>query len=95
MLGWCLSAFGIGQLIIWAIIAVYKSPEPRLYDRFKSAFKPSKQWGPLDPALLKVYQQTVTDANTAQSLGAAKSGLWFKIYDNIFNWIYIYIYIYI
>ena len=84
-IGWCISAFGIGQLIIWGIIAICQSPEPRLYDRFINAFKPSAQWGPLDSSLLKVYQQTINDANTAQSLGVTKSGFWFKIYDNIFN----------
>ncbi|XP_065367623.1 sodium-dependent nutrient amino acid transporter 1-like [Calliphora vicina] len=84
-LGWCISAFGIGQLFLWAFIGTYKRPEARLCDRIKNSFKPSKYWGPLDPCTLKLYKQSIDESNICGSLGGTKTGFWYKIYDNIFN----------
>lgn len=80
-----MSTFGIGQLLIWAFIEVYQRSETNLCDRIKYAFKPSTHWGPLDPATLKRYQQSVNETDIAETLSVKSTGFWFKIYDNIFN----------
>ncbi|XP_065369350.1 sodium-dependent nutrient amino acid transporter 1-like [Calliphora vicina] len=85
VIGWCISAFAICQLFVWAFIATYKRPEARLCDRIKNAFKPSTYWGPIDPSTLKLYNQSIDESNIAASLGGTKTGFWYKIYDNIFN----------
>ncbi|KAL9916420.1 sodium-dependent nutrient amino acid transporter 1-like isoform 3-T8 [Glossina fuscipes fuscipes] len=46
--GWCISAFGIGQLLFWAVYAILRSPGDCFWDRMKTAFKPKCDWGPLD-----------------------------------------------
>ncbi|KAI8120517.1 hypothetical protein FF38_10479 [Lucilia cuprina] len=84
VLGWCISAFGIGQLIIWGCITIYQRPESKLCDRIKNAFKPATHWGPLEPTILKSYKQSL-ESEIVNSLGVIRTGFWFKIYDNIFN----------
>ncbi|KAM7342265.1 sodium-dependent nutrient amino acid transporter 1-like [Cochliomyia hominivorax] len=85
VIGWCISAFSIGQLFVWAFIAIYKRPESKLGDRIKYAFKPQTNWGPLDSSTLKQYKQSVNETEISNSLKIRKTGFWFKIYDNIFN----------
>ncbi|KAI8120513.1 Sodium-dependent nutrient amino acid transporter 1 [Lucilia cuprina] len=84
VLGWCVSAFCIGQLLIWACITIYKRPESKLCDRIKTTFNPLSYWGPLDPSTLKSYKQSI-ESDVANTLGVTNRGFWFKIYDNIFN----------
>ncbi|XP_065369295.1 sodium-dependent nutrient amino acid transporter 1-like [Calliphora vicina] len=81
--GWCLSAFGIGQLLFWAIYAVHKRPGNTLWERFVNSFKPTPDWGPLDPTVLKVYKLCMDDSK--MELMFKKNGFWHRIYDNIFG----------
>ncbi|TDG44561.1 hypothetical protein AWZ03_009033 [Drosophila navojoa] len=82
--GWGLSAFGVGQLLIWAVPAVRRQPvELGLWVRIRKAFEPLPNWGPADPKTLKRYQLHVEQANVSSMF--QRSGIWHKIYDNIFG----------
>ncbi|XP_037821703.1 sodium-dependent nutrient amino acid transporter 1 [Lucilia sericata] len=81
--GWCLSAFGIGQLLFWGIHAVHKCPGGTLWERFVNSFKPKADWGPLDPTVLKVYKLCMDDSKI--ELMFKRNGFWYRIYDNIFG----------
>ncbi|XP_017868514.1 PREDICTED: sodium-dependent nutrient amino acid transporter 1 [Drosophila arizonae] len=82
--GWCLSAFGVGQLVIWAVPAVRRQPvELGLWVRIRKAFEPLPNWGPADPKTLRRYQLHVEQANVSSMF--QRSGIWHKIYDNIFG----------
>ncbi|EDW10664.1 sodium-dependent nutrient amino acid transporter 1 [Drosophila mojavensis] len=82
--GWCLSAFGVGQLLIWAVPAVRRQPvELGLWVRIRKAFEPLPNWGPADPKTLRRYQLHVEQANVSSMF--QRSGIWHKIYDNIFG----------
>ncbi|XP_060654099.1 sodium-dependent nutrient amino acid transporter 1 [Drosophila nasuta] len=82
--GWCLSAFGVGQVLFWAISAVRSQPaELSLCQRIRKAFEPLPSWGPADPHTLKRYQLHMEQANVSAMF--QRSGIWHKIYDNIFG----------
>ncbi|KAH8345443.1 hypothetical protein KR084_000740 [Drosophila pseudotakahashii] len=82
--GWCLSAFGVGQVLFWAIPAVRKQPSHLgLWARVRKAFEPLPNWGPTDPQTLKRYQLYVQEGR-ANAL-FLRSSIWHKIYDNIFG----------
>uniref|UniRef100_A0AAG5DIX9 Transporter n=1 Tax=Anopheles atroparvus TaxID=41427 RepID=A0AAG5DIX9_ANOAO len=49
-IGWCIFAFGLMQLPIWAAYAVYKQSGKSLTEKIRNAFKPIAAWGPIDPA---------------------------------------------
>ncbi|KAH8400678.1 hypothetical protein KR009_000293 [Drosophila setifemur] len=82
--GWCLSAFGVGQVLFWAIPAVRKQPAHLgLWARIRKAFEPLPNWGPTDPHTLKRYQLFVQEDNASAMF--RRSSIWHKIYDNIFG----------
>lgn len=82
--GWCLSAFGVGQLLFWAIPAVKSQPaELSLWLRIRKAFEPLPSWGPADPHTLKRYKLFMEQANDSAMF--QRTGIWHKIYDNIFG----------
>ncbi|XP_075167565.1 sodium-dependent nutrient amino acid transporter 1-like [Haematobia irritans] len=83
ILGWCLTAVGLSQLLLWGFYAVHNGrPELSFGKRFKNACKSLPDWGPLDPKHLKEYQQYVAEHET---LAVQKHGFWEKFYDNIFG----------
>lgn len=57
--GWCLSAFGILQLPLWGIYAVYRrrNEGESILKRILVSFKPTSDWGPIDPILNEKYKQ--------------------------------------
>ncbi|XP_013107991.2 sodium-dependent nutrient amino acid transporter 1 isoform X1 [Stomoxys calcitrans] len=79
-LGWCITAIGVGQLLIWGSYAIWSGPELSFDERFRGAFKPASDWGPLDPTALKEYQDFVRETTSIK-----KTGTWSKILDNIFG----------
>ncbi|XP_030371971.1 sodium-dependent nutrient amino acid transporter 1 [Scaptodrosophila lebanonensis] len=82
--GWCLSAFGIGQVLFWAIPAVRRQPSSLpLCARIRKAFEPLPSWGPTEPQTFKRYQAFMQEANVSTMF--QRSGIWHKIYDNIFG----------
>ncbi|SPP74041.1 sodium-dependent nutrient amino acid transporter 1 isoform X2 [Drosophila guanche] len=82
--GWCLSAFGVGQVLFWAIPAVRRQPSNlSLCARIRKAFEPLPNWGPADPGTLKRYQLYVQEGQANAIF--QRSSIWHKIYDNIFG----------
>ncbi|XP_055906517.1 sodium-dependent nutrient amino acid transporter 1-like [Eupeodes corollae] len=80
--GWCLSAFGILQVLFWGIYAVAQQPKGTLLQKIVFALRPQSDWGPLDKRLFHSYKLNQND-NSARMF--RKNGFWFKIYDNIFG----------
>lgn len=56
VIGWCISACGILQLPVWALYAIYNTEADTLYEKIAMAFRPTSDWGPIDPELYKLYQ---------------------------------------
>ncbi|XP_037950720.1 sodium-dependent nutrient amino acid transporter 1 [Teleopsis dalmanni] len=81
--GWCLSAFGISQLIFWAIPTIRKQPGNTWWERFRNAFKPKPNWGPLDSQTLKEYKYYCEEMNNNEPLKSRN--FLQKFYDNIFG----------
>ncbi|XP_013107994.2 sodium-dependent nutrient amino acid transporter 1 [Stomoxys calcitrans] len=81
--GWCLSAFGIGQLIFWAVYGVHRRTGATLWEKVVNSFKPKSDWGPLEPTTLKAYKIYVDGMKVDDMF--KPNGFWYKIYDNIFN----------
>ena len=66
--GWCLTALGILQLPLWAIIAVHKQKGQTIWQKFANSTRPAKGWGPLDAKNKDEYkeflsQDTLNDTN--------------------------------
>lgn len=55
--GWVLSAFGIMQLPIWACVAFIKQPGKTWQDRLRGSFRPTADWGPIDPVNFEGYRK--------------------------------------
>uniref|UniRef100_A0A6E8W3M0 Transporter n=1 Tax=Anopheles coluzzii TaxID=1518534 RepID=A0A6E8W3M0_ANOCL len=60
-IGWCIFAFGLLQLPIWAAYAVYKQSGKSLNEKIKNAFKPTAAWGPIDPATHYEYKKFIDE----------------------------------
>uniref|UniRef100_A0A182W2B8 Transporter n=1 Tax=Anopheles minimus TaxID=112268 RepID=A0A182W2B8_9DIPT len=58
-IGWCIFAFGLLQLPIWGIYAVYKQSGKTLNEKIKNSLKPTAAWGPYDPATLYEYKKFI------------------------------------
>ncbi|XP_017120373.1 sodium-dependent nutrient amino acid transporter 1 [Drosophila elegans] len=82
--GWCLTAFGVGQVLFWAIPAVRQQPAHLgFWARVRKAFEPLPSWGPADPQTLKRYQLFVQEGNASAMF--QRSSIWHRICDNIFG----------
>ncbi|XP_055625250.1 sodium-dependent nutrient amino acid transporter 1 isoform X3 [Toxorhynchites rutilus septentrionalis] len=57
--GWCIAAFGLLQLPIWAIRAVVKQDGSSLSEKIAKAFRPTPSWGPIDPSLHQEYKKFI------------------------------------
>uniref|UniRef100_A0A182JB06 Sodium-dependent nutrient amino acid transporter 1 n=1 Tax=Anopheles atroparvus TaxID=41427 RepID=A0A182JB06_ANOAO len=60
-IGWCIFAFGLMQLPIWAAYAVYKQSGKSLTEKIRNAFKPIAAWGPIDPATHYEYKKFIDE----------------------------------
>ncbi|XP_050095730.1 sodium-dependent nutrient amino acid transporter 1-like isoform X2 [Anopheles aquasalis] len=60
-IGWCIFAFGLLQLPIWAMYAVYKQGGKTLTEKIKNSLKPTADWGPLDPATHYEYKKFIDE----------------------------------
>ncbi|XP_053669859.1 sodium-dependent nutrient amino acid transporter 1-like isoform X1 [Anopheles nili] len=60
-IGWCIFAFGLLQLPIWGIYAVYKQDGKTLNEKIRNALKPTPAWGPLDPATHYEYKKFIDE----------------------------------
>ncbi|XP_039442457.1 sodium-dependent nutrient amino acid transporter 1 isoform X2 [Culex pipiens pallens] len=58
-LGWCIAALGLLQLPIWGIYAIYKQEGKTLSEKVMNAFRPTRNWGPIDPTLNQEYKKFI------------------------------------
>ncbi|KAL9703105.1 hypothetical protein quinque_006623 [Culex quinquefasciatus] len=58
-LGWCIAALGLLQLPIWSIYAIYKQEGKTLSEKVMNAFRPTRNWGPIDPTLNQEYKKFI------------------------------------
>ncbi|KAL5286670.1 hypothetical protein ACFFRR_007967 [Megaselia abdita] len=59
IVGWTIAVFGILQMPIWAVIAIYRQPGGNLKEKIVKAFKPQKDWGPTDPIIREKYLKEI------------------------------------
>ncbi|XP_055904335.1 sodium-dependent nutrient amino acid transporter 1-like [Eupeodes corollae] len=78
--GWCLSAFGISQVLIWGVSGYLQTPPGP--SRFMRSFQPKSDWGPTDRRLLKLYQNNVIDLKRNEPV---RKNFLYRIWDNIFG----------
>ncbi|XP_040164032.1 sodium-dependent nutrient amino acid transporter 1-like [Anopheles arabiensis] len=73
--GWCLFAFVISQVAIWAVYALCERKEEKLLDRLKAACQPTSDWGPENSTVRSQYRSERSkrfEENRAQSVGVGK-----------------------
>lgn len=58
-LGWTISCFGVLQLPIWMIVAIFQQPSGTFSERFMNAFKPKRSWGPANRQLREQYHKEI------------------------------------
>ncbi|XP_034097312.1 sodium-dependent nutrient amino acid transporter 1 isoform X1 [Drosophila albomicans] len=79
--GWCITAFGIVQLPIWMIVAIIREPGSTLGEKVRGAFRPKKNWGPMDPLLREQYNKEIQH----ELIPKRGRGFWASIRQNIFG----------
>ncbi|EDW80128.2 uncharacterized protein Dwil_GK23734 [Drosophila willistoni] len=82
VIGWCITAVILGQLIYWACYANYKQSKGSLLTRLRESAKPLADWGPLDSKKLIDYQMY---RRNRKELASRRNGIWQKITDRIFG----------
>lgn len=55
--GWAITAFGLAQLPIWAVVAYRKTAGDTIWEKVRGSFRPIPEWGPTDPATLERYKK--------------------------------------
>lgn len=55
--GWLISAIGIAQLPIWAVVAIIRQPEKTILEKIQGSFRPMADWGPIDPSNYDRYRK--------------------------------------
>lgn len=80
VIGWTLSAIGIGQLPLWACIAVYKEEGFTVKEKILNATKPKADWGPMKPEINQRYVEYRRNTQTILK----RPGIWQRMVDNIF-----------
>lgn len=83
VLGWTVSAIGIAQLPIWAGVALLKNCF-NTNAKSINPFRPTSNWGPRNPKLLKEYQQFVSEYEEQQRL-LPKGNLFVRAKRHIFG----------
>ncbi|SPP89866.1 sodium-dependent nutrient amino acid transporter 1 isoform X2 [Drosophila guanche] len=80
-IGWTITAFGIFQLPAWMIMAIVRDPGKTFSEKISGAFKPYKDWGPLDPLLREQYHKKIENELTPKR----GQGVWAAIKQNIYG----------
>lgn len=83
--GWTITAMGLIQLPLWAVIAVIKQKGDTLSEKIRSAFRPSPKWGPKDPVTLEKYQKYIANWRNEITANPPRNILQ-KIKQNIYGW---------
>lgn len=55
-IGWTITLFVMLQIPFWAIVAVHRERGNTLWEKIRHACRPSKHWGPSDPALKEQWK---------------------------------------
>ncbi|XP_046404080.1 sodium-dependent nutrient amino acid transporter 1-like [Ischnura elegans] len=55
--GWLLTAVGVSQMPIWAIIEYKKAKGTTPYEKLSTLFQPSQKWGPRNPKIKEEWKQ--------------------------------------
>ncbi|XP_050322560.1 sodium-dependent nutrient amino acid transporter 1 isoform X1 [Bactrocera neohumeralis] len=77
-LGWTITALGVLQVPIWAIVAIIRQPGKSLTEKVHGAFRPESNWGPSDPLLREQYNKDVAHGNDLSN-----TSCWSKIKKNL------------
>lgn len=80
-IGWAITAFGIMQLPIWMFVAIVREPGNTLGEKIRGAFRPKKNWGPMDPLLREQYNKEIEN----ELMPKRGKGFWSSIKQNIFG----------
>ncbi|XP_014092924.1 sodium-dependent nutrient amino acid transporter 1 isoform X2 [Bactrocera oleae] len=75
-LGWTITALGVLQVPIWAIVAIIRQPGESLTEKVYGAFRPVGNWGPSDPLLREQY-------NKDRAHDSSNTSCWSKIKKNL------------
>uniref|UniRef100_W8AWS8 Transporter n=2 Tax=Ceratitis capitata TaxID=7213 RepID=W8AWS8_CERCA len=76
-LGWTITAFGVLQVPIWAVVAIVRQPGESLREKVSGAFQPVSSWGPSDPLLREQYNKDLANDNVTKNLSC-----WGKVKKN-------------
>ncbi|CAD7011572.1 unnamed protein product [Ceratitis capitata] len=76
-LGWTITAFGVLQVPIWAVVAIVRQPGESLREKVSGAFQPVSSWGPSDPLLREQYNKDLANDNVTKDLSC-----WGKVKKN-------------
>ncbi|XP_036330329.1 sodium-dependent nutrient amino acid transporter 1 isoform X2 [Rhagoletis pomonella] len=79
-LGWTITALGVIQVPLWAIVAIVRQPGESVNEKVRGAFRPVRNWGPSDPLLREQYNKNL--ANESNSMG---TGCWAKVKKNFLS----------
>ncbi|XP_053666330.1 sodium-dependent nutrient amino acid transporter 1-like [Anopheles marshallii] len=74
--GWCLYAFVMVQVIVWAAYELQNRKEERFIDKIKAASQPTPDWGPEDSTMRVRYRTEMSkrsEQNGNQSDGIGKN----------------------
>uniref|UniRef100_A0A034WKU2 Transporter n=1 Tax=Bactrocera dorsalis TaxID=27457 RepID=A0A034WKU2_BACDO len=77
-LGWTITALGVLQVPIWAIVAIIRQPGESLTEKVHGAFRPVSNWGPSDPLLREQYNKDLAHDNDSSN-----TSCWSKIKKNL------------
>ncbi|XP_039953950.1 sodium-dependent nutrient amino acid transporter 1 isoform X2 [Bactrocera tryoni] len=77
-LGWTITALGVLQVPIWAIVAIIRQPGKSLTEKVHGAFRPESNWGPSDHLLREQYNKDVAHGNDLSN-----TSCWSKIKKNL------------
>ncbi|XP_053962142.1 sodium-dependent nutrient amino acid transporter 1-like isoform X1 [Anastrepha ludens] len=76
-LGWTITALGVLQVPIWAVVAIVRHPGGTLSEKVRGAFRPVSSWGPSDPLLREQYNKELANDSSSNT-----TGCWNKVKKN-------------
>ncbi|XP_053686018.1 sodium-dependent nutrient amino acid transporter 1-like [Sabethes cyaneus] len=84
VMGWCVYAFAVIQLPLWAIFAVITQKRNGLWRKIRNALKPTRNWGPENEAIRELYNLSIEKSKEFQE-PEQKFRLGKFIHKRIFN----------
>ncbi|XP_055531740.1 sodium-dependent nutrient amino acid transporter 1-like isoform X2 [Wyeomyia smithii] len=84
IIGWCVYTLAVIQLPLWAIYTVCNQKRNGLGRKLRSAFKPSRMWGPENESIRELYNVSIEKSKQFQDHGRPFSLCKF-IYRRIFK----------